>query len=71
MSSIKLTMATSRTATVISQGTYPARKAVISATGKIIPPPLIVIAVWSTIGLVDYIILICDFEIDKFDSKKK
>jgi hypothetical protein len=35
-------MATSRTATVISQGTYPARKAVISAIGKIIPPPLIV-----------------------------
>jgi hypothetical protein len=30
-------MATSRTATVISQGTYPARKAVISAIGKIIP----------------------------------
>jgi hypothetical protein len=26
---------------------------------------------WSTIGLVDYIILICDFEIDKFDSNKK
>jgi hypothetical protein len=37
-------MATSRTATVISQGTYPARKAVISAIGKI-TPPLIVIAV--------------------------
>jgi hypothetical protein len=28
-------MATSITATVISQGTYPAKKAVISATGKI------------------------------------
>jgi hypothetical protein len=37
MSSIKLTMAT---LLLLFQGTYPARKAVISAIGKIIPPPL-------------------------------
>jgi hypothetical protein len=44
-------MATSRTATVISQGTYPARKAVISAIGKIIPPLKVIVCDDLLLGL--------------------
>jgi hypothetical protein len=62
---------TIHTATVISQGTYPARKAVISAIGKITSSIVIAVCDDLLLGLSIILYFICDFEIDKFDSNKK